>query len=57
MFSNRVALSYQGIARLGNEVSLRVAIAVGGTVFAYSDFIGLDEVFSLDVTTAVTLDL
>lgn len=57
MFSNRVAISYQGIADLGDDVRLKVAIAVGGTVFVYSRFIGLDEVYSLDVTSAVTLEL
>lgn len=57
MFSNRVALSYQGIAQLSPDVKLKVSFAVGGTVFVYSEFIGLDEVYSLDVTSAIALDL
>ncbi len=57
MFSNRVAVSYQGIAQLDPDTRLKIALAVGGTVFAYSRFTGLTEVFSIDVTTAVTLEL
>ncbi|MGE0791253.1 MAG: DUF3570 domain-containing protein [Sandaracinaceae bacterium] len=57
LFSNRVAISYQGIASLTDDVRLKLAIAVGGTVFVYTDFIGLSEVYSLDVTGAVTLEL
>ncbi|HJL20545.1 MAG TPA: DUF3570 domain-containing protein [Sandaracinaceae bacterium LLY-WYZ-13_1] len=57
MFSNRVALSYGGRAHLTEGVDLKVQVALGGSVFVYQDFVGLDEVFSLDGTIAATLEL
>lgn len=57
MFSNRLAIAYQGRARLGRGATLQVAIAIGGSAFVYSDFVGLDEVYSLDGTVAVSLEL
>ncbi|MFK7986508.1 MAG: DUF3570 domain-containing protein [Sandaracinaceae bacterium] len=57
MLSNRIAIAYQGRAQLTDDVSLKVALAVGGTVFVYADFVGLSEVFSLDGTLAFTLEL
>lgn len=57
MFGNRVALSYEGRAALSTDVALRVAIALGGTVFVYQDFPGLTEVYAGDATVAFTLEL
>jgi len=56
-FSNRLALSYMGRWQIAEEVSLKFAIAIGGTVFVYPDFAGLDEVYALDTTIAFTLEL
>ena len=57
MFSNRLALSYQGGAPLAEGVTLKFAIAVGGTAFVYPDFVGLDEVYALDTSLSFTLEL
>jgi hypothetical protein len=57
MFSNRVALSYESRFLLGSGAALRVAVAIGGTVFVYRDFVGLDEVYAGDGTVALTLEL
>lgn len=56
-FSNRLALSYMGRWQIADEVSLKFAVAIGGTVFVYPDFAGLDEVYALDTTFAFTLEL
>lgn len=63
MFSNRIAGSYEGIAHLAEGVELRIAFALGGTVFVYSDFqvgdpiYGLDTVYAVDGTLSFTLEL
>jgi hypothetical protein len=63
MFSNRLAGSYEGIAHLAEGVELRIAFALGGSIFVYSDFQvgdpinGLDTVFSVDGTLSFTLEL
>ncbi len=57
LFSNRIALSYQGRAPIAEGVALKFGIAVGGTAFVYPDFIGLDEVYSFDTTASLTLEL
>ncbi len=56
-FSNRLAISYQGRARLDDDASMKFAVAVGGTSFVYPDFVGLEEVYSFDATLSVTLEL
>jgi hypothetical protein len=57
MFSNRVALSYETKFELADDITLGLALALGGTVFVYGDFVGLDEVFAGDATVALTLEL
>jgi hypothetical protein len=58
MFSNRVALSYETLFRMGDSGTvLRLALAVGGTAFVYRDFVGLDQVYALDTGLAVSLEL
>lgn len=57
MLSNRLAASYQGRAELSRDVTLKVSVAVGGTIFVYDDYIGLDEVYGLDGTLAFALEL
>ncbi len=57
MFSNRVALSYEKEIAVSDAVKVGLAFAVGGTVFVYGDFVGLDEVFAGDATVALTLEL
>lgn len=57
MFGNRLALSYEGRVTISEDVALRLAVAVGGTVFVYQDFPGLSEVFAGDATVAATLEL
>src|SRR5690606_23373242 len=56
MFGNRLALSYEGRATLSEDVALRVAIALGGTIFVYQDFPNLSEVYAGDATVALTLE-
>jgi len=56
-FSNRLAISYQGTARLTEDASMKLALAVGGTAFVYPDFVGLEEVYAVDATFSVTLEL
>ncbi|MEC7520703.1 MAG: DUF3570 domain-containing protein [Myxococcota bacterium] len=56
-FSNRLAFSYQGRTTLTEGVGLKVAFALGGTIFVYPDFVGLDEVYALDGTLSFTLEL
>ena len=58
LFSNRVALSYEHRAELGGDgAAVSVGLALGGTVFVYRDFVGLDEVYAADGSVAVTLEL
>ncbi len=57
MFGNRLALSYEGRAVVDENIALRVALAVGGTIFVYQDFPGLTEVYAGDATVALTLEL
>ena len=58
LFSNRAALSYEATLDLDDwGTALRIALAFGGTVFAYRDFVGLDEVVAADATLALTLEL
>jgi hypothetical protein len=57
MFSNRVSIGYETSWPLSDGIALRFALAVGGTVFVYSDFVGLTEVFAGDATLALTLEL
>lgn len=57
LFSNRLAISYQAKVSLGEGGALEFAIALGGTGFVYADFIGLDQVYALDGTAALTLEL
>ncbi|MEZ4335146.1 MAG: DUF3570 domain-containing protein [Sandaracinaceae bacterium] len=57
LFSNRLALSYQGRTTIAEGVGLKYAVAVGGSAFVYPDFVGLEEVYSLDVTASLTLEL
>jgi hypothetical protein len=57
MFSNRVALSFEKGFDVSDDVTLHLGLAVGGTVFVYQDFVGLDEVFAGDATLALALEL
>ena len=36
---------------------MKFAIAVGGSAFVYSDFTGLEEVYGIDTTFSITLEL
>ena len=58
LFSNRGALAYDTLFELGESgTTLRAAIAAGLTVFTYNNFVGLDNVYSGDLTFALTLEL
>jgi hypothetical protein len=57
MFSNRLALSFDKRFELGEDIGLRLAVALGGTVFVYQDFVGLSEIFAGDATLSVSLEL
>lgn len=57
MFSNRVALGYDARFALGDEVGLRLAFALGGSIYSYNDFPGLGDVYAGDASIALTLEL
>lgn len=58
MFSNRVALAYENEISLADDgPNLRWALAIGGTVFVYRDFVGLTDTYAVDATAALTLEL
>ncbi len=57
MFSNRVALSFEKSFDVSDDIAIRLGLAVGGTVFVYQDFVGLNEVFAGDATLALSLEL
>lgn len=58
LLSNRLALSYDTVFELGRfGAAMRMAIATGVTVFIYNNFVGLTDVYSGDLTLALTLEL
>ena len=57
MFSNRVALGYDARFGLGDEIALRLAFALGGSIYSYNDFPGLGDVYAGDASIALTLEL
>lgn len=58
LLSNRLALSYDTVFELGDfGAALRMAVAAGATVFIYNNFVGLSDVYSGDLTVALTLEL
>ncbi len=52
-----MALSFERSFDVSDDVALRLGLAVGGTVFVYQDFVGLDDVLAGDATLALTLEL
>jgi hypothetical protein len=56
LFTHRVALSYERRIEIG-EIIVRVAAALGGTYLVYQEFVGLDEVFALDATVSLGVQL
>ncbi len=58
LYANRLAVGYERLFDLDRiDAVLRMALAVGGTVLTYRDFVGLDEVYAIDTTLAFTLEL
>ena len=58
LVSNRAAVSIESTFDLDSEgTALRFAATVGGTIFNYGDFVGLTEVYALDLTAAASLEL
>lgn len=56
MFSNRLALGYDVRVDLGEGVRLKAGLALGGTIFTYSNFPGLSDVYAGDASVAFTLE-
>ena len=56
--SNRLAISLETTIDLDDSgTAMRLAATAGGALFNYGDFVGLDEVYALDVSAAATLEL
>ena len=58
LWTHRVALSYERGVPLGDAgPRLRIAAALGGTAILYEDFVGLSEVFAIDGTLSLGVEL
>lgn len=58
LWTHRLALSYEREVELGEAgPTLRIAAALGGTYLFYEDFVGLGDVFAIDGTVSVGVEL
>jgi len=58
LWTHRLALSYERNVEIGETgPTVRLAAALGGTYLLYEDFVGLGEVFALDGTLSVGVEL
>lgn len=55
MHDQRVGLDWEQRAQLDEDLALSVVLAAGGSVFDYSQFVGLSQVYALELTLALAL--
>lgn len=58
LWTHRIALSYEREVEIGDAgPTVRLAAALGGTYLFYEDFVGLGDVFALDATLSIGVEL